>query len=134
MGFTNGCFDLLHPGHVGLLARARAACDRLVVALNTDASVRRLKGPTRPVQSESARATVMAALEASDLVVLFDEQTPLEIVNALLPDVIIKGADYAEHEIVGAAEVKANGGRVVRVPLENGYSTTGTIARINAEN
>jgi len=134
VGFTNGCFDLLHPGHVGLLARARATCDRLVVALNTDASVRRLKGPTRPVQSETARATVMAALEAADLVVLFDEETPLEIVNALLPDVIIKGADYAPDQVVGAAEVIANGGRLVLVPLEVGHSTTNTIARINAEN
>ena len=134
VGFTNGCFDLLHPGHVGLLARARAACDRLVVALNTDASVRRLKGPTRPVQSETARATVMAALEAADLVVLFDEETPLDIVNALLPDVIIKGADYAPDHVVGAAEVIANGGRLVLVPLEVGHSTTTTIARISAEN
>lgn len=134
VGFTNGCFDLLHPGHVGLLARARAACDRLVVALNTDASVRRLKGPTRPVQSETARATVMAALEATDLVVLFDEETPLEIVNALLPDVIIKGADYAPEDVVGAAEVIANGGRLVLVPIELGFSTTSTIARINGEN
>lgn len=129
VGFTNGVFDLLHPGHIGGLTKARAACDRLVVALNTDASVRRLKGPTRPVQAEAARAIVMSALEAVDLVVLFDDDTPLEIISALLPDVLVKGADYQPHEVVGADIVAAHGGRLVLIPLEVGHSTTGLIAR-----
>jgi D-beta-D-heptose 7-phosphate kinase/D-beta-D-heptose 1-phosphate adenosyltransferase len=130
VGFTNGCFDLIHPGHVHLLAQARAACDRLVVALNTDASVKRLKGPTRPVQNETARATVMASLAPVDLVVLFDEETPLELVCALRPDVLVKGADYRIENVVGAAEVQSWGGRVVLVDLQQGHSTTGTIRRM----
>jgi D-beta-D-heptose 7-phosphate kinase/D-beta-D-heptose 1-phosphate adenosyltransferase len=130
VGFANGCFDLIHPGHVHLLAQARAACDRLVVALNTDASVRRLKGPTRPVQSETARATVMASLAPVDLVVLFDEETPLELVCALRPDVLVKGSDYRIENVVGAAEVQSWGGRVVLVDLQQGHSTTGTIRRM----
>ena len=133
VGFTNGVFDLIHPGHVRSLALARAACDRLVVALNTDASVRRLKGPTRPVQTETARATVMAAMEAVDLVLLFGEDTPLEIITALLPDVLVKGADYKPEDVVGADVVQAHGGRLVLIPLEAGHSTTGTIQRIGGE-
>jgi D-beta-D-heptose 7-phosphate kinase/D-beta-D-heptose 1-phosphate adenosyltransferase len=124
VGFTNGCFDLLHPGHISLLRQASAACDRLIVALNTDASVKRLKGPTRPVQSEEARAAVMAAVKGVDAVVLFGEDTPLEAIAALQPDVLIKGADYAEAEIVGAEIVKARGGRIVRAELVAGQSTT----------
>lgn len=132
IGFTNGCFDLIHPGHVRLLARARAVCDRLVVALNSDASVRRLKGPDRPVQNETARATVMASIASADLVMLFEEDTPERLIRAVLPDVLIKGADYTLDQVVGADIVQANGGRVALIPLEEGHSTTGTIKRINA--
>jgi D-beta-D-heptose 7-phosphate kinase/D-beta-D-heptose 1-phosphate adenosyltransferase len=124
VGFTNGCFDLLHPGHISLLRQASAACDRLIVGLNTDASVQRLKGPTRPVQSEASRAAVMAAVKGVDAVVLFGEDTPLEVIAALQPDVLIKGADYAEEQIVGADIVKARGGRIVRAELVAGQSTT----------
>jgi D-beta-D-heptose 7-phosphate kinase/D-beta-D-heptose 1-phosphate adenosyltransferase len=132
VGFANGCFDLIHPGHVHLLAQARAACDRLVVALNTDTSVKRLKGPTRPVQNETARATVMASLAPVDLVVLFDEETPIELVRALRPDVLVKGSDYRLEDVVGAAEVQGWGGKVVLVDLQQGHSTTGTIRRMRA--
>ena len=132
VGFTNGCFDLIHPGHVRLLAQARAACDRLVVALNTDASVSRLKGPSRPVQNENARATVMASLASVDLVALFDEDTPRDIIRALHPDVLVKGADYTIDEVVGADLVQGWGGSIVLVDLEQGHSTTGTIRRMTA--
>jgi D-beta-D-heptose 7-phosphate kinase / D-beta-D-heptose 1-phosphate adenosyltransferase len=130
VGFTNGCFDLIHPGHVRLLEQARAACDRLVVALNTDASVRRLKGPGRPVQNETARATVMASMAACDMVTLFDEDTPAELIRAILPDVLVKGADYTVDQVVGADIVRANGGKVLLVGLQPGHSTTATIRRI----
>ena len=130
VGFTNGCFDLIHPGHVRLLSEARAACDRLIVGLNTDASVRRLKGPTRPVQAEAARATVMASLAPVDLVVLFAEDTPMELIAALRPDVLVKGADYTMDQVVGAELVQGWGGKVVLVDLEQGHSTTGTIKRM----
>ncbi|HEY0418535.1 MAG TPA: adenylyltransferase/cytidyltransferase family protein, partial [Acetobacteraceae bacterium] len=123
--------DLIHPGHVRLLARARAECDRLVVALNSDASVRRLKGPDRPVQSEAARATVMASMASADLVMIFDEDTPEQLIRAILPDVLIKGADYTLDQVVGADIVRAGGGRVALIPLEEGHSTTNTIRRIN---
>jgi D-beta-D-heptose 7-phosphate kinase/D-beta-D-heptose 1-phosphate adenosyltransferase len=132
VGFTNGCFDLIHPGHVRLLARARAACDRLVVALNNDESVRRLKGPDRPVQSETARATVMASMASADLVVLFEEDTPERLIGAIKPDLLFKGADYTLDQVVGADIVLAHGGRVELIPLEDGFSTTNTIRRINA--
>lgn len=132
VGFTNGCFDLIHPGHVRLLAAARAQCDRLVVALNSDASVQRLKGPDRPVQNEAARATVMASMAAADLVVIFEEDMPERLIRAILPDVLIKGADYAIDEVVGADIVQEAGGRVALIPLQAGHSTTGTIRRINA--
>ena len=131
VGFTNGCFDLLHPGHVELLKRSRAACDRLVVALNTDASVRRLKGDSRPVQNEYARSVVMAALDSVDLVTLFDEETPLELIQLLRPDFLIKGADYTVATVVGSEFVASYGGRVVLVPIERGHSTTSIIARAN---
>ncbi len=130
VGFTNGCFDLIHPGHVRLLARARAACDRLVVALNSDASVRRLKGPTRPVQSETARATVMASMASADLVVVFEEDTPERLIRAIQPDLLFKGADYRLDQVVGADIVQAHGGRVVLIDLEQGHSTSETIRRI----
>lgn len=130
IGFTNGCFDLLHPGHVSLLAQAKAACDRLVVGLNSDASVARLKGAGRPVQGEAARATVLASLESVDLVVSFAEDTPLGLIEALRPDVLVKGADYRRDQVVGADRVEGWGGQVVLARLEPGYSTSGTIARM----
>ena len=132
VGFTNGCFDLLHPGHVSLLARARSECDRLIVALNTDASVSRLKGPTRPVNTLEARALVMAAVRYVDCVVAFDDDTPLELIKELLPNVLVKGADYSVANVVGADVVQAAGGRVVLASLMSGQSSTGTIARMQA--
>jgi D-beta-D-heptose 7-phosphate kinase/D-beta-D-heptose 1-phosphate adenosyltransferase len=132
VGFANGCFDLIHPGHVHLLTRARAGCDRLIVALNTDASVRRLKGPARPVQNEDARAIVMASLSPVDMVVLFDEDTPLEMIEALRPDVLIKGSDYTVDQVVGGDLVQGWGGRVMLVDLREGHSTSGTIRRMTA--
>lgn len=132
VGFTNGCFDLIHPGHVRLLHKARAACDRLVVGLNTDASVKRLKGADRPVQNELARATVMASIASSDLVVLFEEDTPERLIEAIRPDMLFKGADYSIDQVVGGAYVQQHGGRVVLIDLEEGHSTSNTIRRINA--
>ena len=131
MVFTNGVFDLLHPGHIDLLTAARAAGEALIVGVNTDASVRRLKGPTRPIRNEAERAYVIAALECVDLVVAFPQDTPLELVSRLRPDVIVKGGDYAEDTIVGAREVKSWGGRVLVVPLTPGQSTTGIIERLS---
>lgn len=133
VGFTNGCFDLLHPGHVSLLGKARAACDRLVVGLNSDSSVRRLKGPERPIQSETARAAVIASLASVDMVVLFADDTPQALIEALKPDLLVKGADYTEEQVVGADFVRAAGGRVLLVPIEAGHSTTATIARMNGK-
>ena len=130
VGFTNGCFDLLHPGHIALMRQARAACDRLVVGLNADASVARLKGPGRPVQPEAARALVLAALEQVDLVVVFAEDTPMRLLELFRPDVLVKGADYAVAGVVGAELVRGYGGRVLLAELEPGHSTTSTIARI----
>lgn len=128
--FTNGVFDVLHRGHVALLTAARAEGDALVVGVNTDASVRRLgKGPGRPINRERDRAYVLAALECVDAVVVFDEDTPRALIEALAPDVLVKGADYAPEAIVGAELVTARGGRVVRVPLEDGYSTTTLIEK-----
>jgi D-beta-D-heptose 7-phosphate kinase/D-beta-D-heptose 1-phosphate adenosyltransferase len=129
VGFTNGCFDILHAGHVALLREAATACDRLIVALNTDASVSALKGPTRPVQAEAVRAAVMAAMKGVDAVILFGEPTPLEAIQELQPDVLVKGADYTEDQIVGADIVKARGGRIVRVNLIDGQSTTKVIEK-----
>lgn len=133
VGFTNGCFDLIHPGHLSLLRQARAACDCLVVGLNSDASVQRLKGPTRPVQDEAARAQVLAALSYVDAVTVFDEDTPLELIEKLLPDVIVKGADYTEDQVVGGDIVKAAGGKVVLAKLEDGFSTTNTVAKMKQD-
>jgi D-beta-D-heptose 7-phosphate kinase/D-beta-D-heptose 1-phosphate adenosyltransferase len=130
VGFANGCFDLIHPGHVRLLSEARAACDRLIVALNTDASVKRLKGPSRPLQTEVARATVMASMAPVDLVILFDEDTPLAAIQALRPDVLVKGSDYTVDQVVGGDLVQGWGGKVVLVTLREGHSTTGTIRRM----
>ena len=129
--FTNGVFDLVHPGHVDLLEKARAEGDHLVVGVNSDASVRRLgKGTERPLVPEAARARVLAGLAAVDCVVLFDEDTPLALITALGPDVLVKGADYALDQIVGADVVQARGGRVVRVPLVAGFSTTSIVERL----
>ena len=128
--FTNGCFDLLHPGHIDLLNRARALGDRLVVGLNSDASVSRLKGPHRPIVSEEDRAALLRALSCVDAVVVFDEETPLELLHQLRPDVLVKGADYALDDIVGKELVESYKGRVVRVPLMQGYSTTEIERRI----
>ena len=129
VAFTNGCFDLLHPGHVELLKRSRAVCDRLVVALNADLSVRRLKGQSRPVQNEHARSIVMAALDSVDLVTLFSEDTPMRLIELLKPDCLIKGADYTLATTVGADFVRSYGGKVILIPLEHGHSTTSIIAR-----
>ncbi len=128
VGIANGCFDLLHPGHVALIAQAASHCDRLIMALNGDASVRRLKGATRPVQDERARAAVIGALRSVSAVVLFDEDTPLELIEALQPDVLVKGADYTEDRVVGAGIVRARGGRVVLAELSPGHSTTRLVA------
>lgn len=127
--FTNGCYDLLHPGHIRLLEQARSLGDVLVLALNTDASVRRMKGAGRPLVAEGDRAALVAALQAVDAVTLFDEDTPRELIASLLPDVLVKGADWS-HFIAGREEVEAAGGRVVALPLEPGYSTTAMVERI----
>lgn len=128
--FTNGVFDLLHPGHVDLLVAARGLGDALIVGLNGDASVRRLKGPSRPVRPEAERAYVIAALEAVDAVTLFDQDTPLDLVLALRPDVLVKGGDYTPDTVVGRREVESWGGRVVIVPLTPGQSTTAIIEKL----
>jgi D-beta-D-heptose 7-phosphate kinase/D-beta-D-heptose 1-phosphate adenosyltransferase len=133
IGFTNGCFDLLHPGHVKLLAEARAACDRLVVGLNSDASVARLKGPGRPVQDQQARAEVLAALAAVDLVVFFEEDTPIELIRHVRPKVLVKGADYRIDQVVGRELVERDGGEVVLVKILPGYSTTRLAVRAAAK-
>ena len=131
-GFTNGCFDLLHPGHAHLLEQARSQCDRLVVGLNSDASVRRLKGSSRPVQPEAARAAVLASLSAVDLVCIFDEDTPAETLEAIRPELLVKGADYTIDAVVGADQVQGWGGRVWLAELLPGFSTTATVQRIAA--
>ncbi len=130
IGFTNGCFDLLHPGHVSLFAQGKGACDRLVVGLNSDGSVRHLKGDGRPVQSEAARAQVLASLKAVDLVVIFTEETPLKLVEAIRPDLLVKGADYRRDQVVGAEIVESYGGRVMLAEILPGHSTTATLARL----
>ena len=128
--FTNGCFDLLHPGHIRILEQARQLGDILVVGLNSDASVRKLKGEGRPVLPEQERAEILAALEAVDAVVIFDAPTPQEVIARLLPDVLVKGGDWPGDEIVGREEVEAAGGRVVSVPVVEGYSTTAILRKI----
>jgi D-beta-D-heptose 7-phosphate kinase/D-beta-D-heptose 1-phosphate adenosyltransferase len=129
--FTNGCYDVLHPGHIRLLEQARSMGDRLILALNTDSSVQRLKGPTRPLLAEAERVAMVLAIEAVDAVALFDEDTPRELIAAVLPDILIKGADWA-HFIAGREEVEAAGGRVLALPLEPGYSTTGIVEEVLA--
>ena len=132
IAFTNGCFELLHVGHVQYLQAARAEGDILVVGVNSDHSVRQIKGPRRPVVPQNERAEVLASLACVDFVSLFDEPDPLEIIRSLLPDVLVKGADWAEDAIVGRDVVEAHGGRVVRIPLTQGASTTSIIEKILA--
>jgi D-beta-D-heptose 7-phosphate kinase/D-beta-D-heptose 1-phosphate adenosyltransferase len=127
--FTNGCFDLLHPGHIRLMEAARALGDALVVAINSDASVRGLKGPTRPILSEDERAEVLASLAAVDAVTIFDEETPCPLLEKLLPDVLVKGSDWS-HWIAGREIVEAAGGKVMPIPVEPGYSTTDVVKNI----
>ena len=127
--FTNGCYDILHPGHIRLLEAARSLGDVLILALNTDASVQRLKGPARPIISERDRAELASALAAVDAVTFFDEDTPRELIAAVLPDILVKGADWS-HFIAGREEVEAAGGKVLALPLEPGYSTTGIVEEI----
>jgi D-glycero-beta-D-manno-heptose 1-phosphate adenylyltransferase len=127
--FTNGCYDILHPGHIRLLEKARSLGDLLILALNTDSSVARLKGPTRPLISEDERARMALALEAVDAVTLFDEDTPRELIAQVLPDILIKGADWA-HFIAGREEVEAAGGKVMALALEPGFSTTNIVEEL----
>jgi D-beta-D-heptose 7-phosphate kinase / D-beta-D-heptose 1-phosphate adenosyltransferase len=134
VGFTNGCFDIIHEGHVELLAEARSHCDRLIVAINSDASVGKLKGPTRPIQSERARAKIISALAFVDAVITFDADTPIDLITDLKPAVLIKGADYKVEEVVGRAVVEANGGRVVLVPLVPNSSTTRIVEKMRVGN
>jgi rfaE bifunctional protein nucleotidyltransferase chain/domain len=129
IGFTNGCFDILHPGHVKLMTAARGACDRLIVGLNSDASVKRLKGEGRPVQDEGARAEVLAALEAVDLVAIFEEDTPIELIAKVRPSVLVKGGDYTREQVVGHEIVEAAGGQVMLVDILPGHSTTSLVGR-----
>jgi D-beta-D-heptose 7-phosphate kinase/D-beta-D-heptose 1-phosphate adenosyltransferase len=129
IGFTNGCFDILHPGHVKVLTAARGACDRLIVGLNSDASVKRLKGEGRPVQDERARAEVLAALEAVDLVALFEEDTPIKLIARIRPSVLVKGGDYLREQVVGHDVVEAGGGEVLLVDVLPGFSTTSLVNR-----
>jgi D-beta-D-heptose 7-phosphate kinase/D-beta-D-heptose 1-phosphate adenosyltransferase len=131
--FTNGVFDLLHPGHVRYLQQARALGDALVLGLNSDGSVRRNKGTERPITPEAERAEIVAALSCIDVVVVFDEDTPADIVQACHPDILVKGADWPADQIVGRDTVEARGGRVVRIPVEPGHSTSSIVAKIRAE-
>lgn len=133
IGFTNGCFDLVHPGHISLLKQAKAQCDRLVVGLNSDASVKRLKGLTRPIQSEQARATILGSMSDVDLVVVFEEDTPINLITLLRPDVLIKGADYTVDQVIGADFVQSYGGTVALVELVAGQSTTQTIQLLSSD-
>jgi len=130
--FTNGCFDLMHPGHLNYLAQARALGQHLVIGLNTDASVQRLKGEHRPIMDQNARALLLASLAFVDLVVLFGEDTPLDLIQLLRPDVLVKGADYKEEDVVGAREVKSWGGEVALLPFVEGYSTSAIEAKIKS--
>ncbi|MFD3276889.1 D-glycero-beta-D-manno-heptose 1-phosphate adenylyltransferase [Aquirufa echingensis] len=128
--FTNGCFDILHLGHVDYLEKARQTGTKMIVGVNADSSVRKLKGPSRPVNNEYARARILAALEFVDLVIIFEEETPLNLINELLPDILVKGDDYSIETIVGAKEVIAHGGKVTTIPLVPTYSTTNIIQKL----
>jgi D-beta-D-heptose 7-phosphate kinase/D-beta-D-heptose 1-phosphate adenosyltransferase len=133
VGFTNGCFDIVHEGHIELLTEARSYCDRLIVALNSDASVKRLKGPRRPIQNEKVRAKVMAAFSFVDAVICFDEDTPLQLITRLLPNVLVKGADYAPDQVVGKSIVEEHGGRVILVSLVANSSTTRIVEKMRTD-
>jgi len=128
--FTNGVYDILHPGHVRYLTAARAEGDALIVGVNSDRSVKAIKGPSRPINPENERAEILAALACVDVAVVFDQDTPAEIIKAIQPDVLVKGADWAENAIVGRDTVEARGGRVVRMPIEEGWSTTGLLSKV----
>ena len=130
VSFTNGCFDILHPGHLFSLKQAAAEADYLIVGLNSDASVRKLKGPTRPINNTASRAIVLANLIVVDAVVVFEEETPLELIKAILPDVMVKGGDYTIDQVVGGKEVIENGGKVIINPIVDGFSTTGLIEKM----
>ena len=132
VGFTNGCFDILHLGHIRYLRKAGKECDVLVVGVNSDRSVRALKGAERPLNKEAARAEVLAELACVGLVAIFAEDTPIELIKAIMPDVLFKGGDWKEEDIVGSREVKNSGGRVMVVSFEEGYSTTGLISRLRS--
>ena len=132
IGFTNGCFDLIHPGHISLLHHAKNECDKLVVGLNSDSSVAKLKGKDRPIQKENARATVLLALKDVDVVIIFNEETPIKLIELIKPDVLIKGGDYKIHEIAGAEFIQQNGGRVVLSDYKNGHSTSDIIKKIES--
>jgi D-beta-D-heptose 7-phosphate kinase/D-beta-D-heptose 1-phosphate adenosyltransferase len=131
VAFTNGCFDILHQGHIFSLSQAAEQADFLIVGLNSDASTRRLKGPARPVNKEQSRALILASLVMVDAVVIFEEDTPLDLIMSLQPDVLVKGGDYTIDQVVGAKEVIASGGKVVINPIMEGFSTTNTISKIN---
>ena len=133
IGFTNGCFDLLHPGHISLLQHAKNECDKLVVGLNSDSSVAQLKGEDRPIQKANARATVLLALQDVDVVIIFDEETPIKLIESIKPDVLVKGGDYKIDEIVGAEFINQNGGRVVLSNYKNGHSTSELIKKIESQ-
>ena len=130
VGFANGCFDLLHPGHISLLAHAKSACDRLIVALNSDTSIKRLKGSGRPIQNQAARATVIASLETVDSVVLFSDETPIDLIRAVKPDILVKGADYKATDVIGSDLIQSWGGKVLLAPLIEGHSTTNTVKKV----
>ena len=132
IGFTNGCFDLIHPGHISLLHCAKNECDKLVVGLNSDSSVAKLKGKDRPIQKENARATVLLALKDVDVVIIFNEETPIKLIELIKPDVLIKGGDYKIDEIVGAEFIQQNGGRVVLSDYKKGHSTSDIIKKIES--
>ena len=132
IGFTNGCFDLIHPGHISLLHHAKNECDKLVVGLNSDSSVAKLKGKDRPIQKENARATVLLALKDVDVVIIFNEETPIKLIELIKPDVLIKGGDYKIDKIVGAEFIQQNGGRVVVSAYKNGHSTSDIIKKIES--
>lgn len=134
IAFTNGCFDILHPGHIASLLEAAQHGDYLVIGLNSDASVRRLKGPERPINSQESRALILAALAMVDAIVLFEEDTPLELIRKIMPDVLVKGGDYTVEQIAGAKEVIANGGKVVINPIVEGFSTTNIIEKFKEKN
>jgi len=131
IAFTNGVFDILHPGHIFSLSKAAAEAECLIVGVNSDASVKRLKGKDRPVNDETTRTTILSSLVMVDAVTIFEEDTPLEMINALMPDVLVKGGDYTIDQIAGAKEVVANGGRVVINPIMEGFSTTAILERVN---